>query len=130
MLEMLFIALIGGQPAASPSFACRVVRVSDGDTLKCATGRGVRLAAIDAPEMPGSCQPGRRCAPGDPLRAKAQLARLTLGRIVRCEPVGRSYDRVTAWCSVGGKDLSCAMVKSGNAIRYARHDRERRLCRS
>jgi endonuclease YncB( thermonuclease family) len=118
MLEMLFVTIIAGQSAASPPFACRVVRVSDGDTLKYATGRRVRLAAIDAPEMPGSCQPGRRCAPGDPHRAKAQLACLALGRTARYEPVGRSYDRVAAWCSLGGKDLSCATVKSGNAIRY------------
>lgn len=117
--------------AAPPkgSFSCAVRYVNDGDTFRCADGTRVRLSSIDTPEMPGACRPGRACAPGNPHAAKAALERLITGRTVRCEPVGMSYNRVAAWCSVGGVDLSCAMVRSGHAIRLPQHDRERRLCR-
>lgn len=109
--------------------SCRVVSVTDGDTFRCAEGTRIRLSAIDTPEMPGSCRPGRSCAPGDPYKAKAALARLISGRTVQCEPAGKSYNRVAAWCSVGGMDLSCAMVRSGHAIRLPQFDRQGRLCR-
>ena len=111
------------------SFACTVASVTDGDTFRCSNGVRVRLSSIDSPEMPGSCQPERSCAPGNPYAAKAALARLVAGRTVECEPVGRSYTRIVAWCSVGGQDLSCAMLRSGHAKRLAKFDREERLCR-
>ena len=108
------------------AFTCTVRHVMDGDTFRCSDGRRVRLSSIDTPEMPGSCRPGRTCAPGDPYAAKAALQRLIGGRMVHCEPVGMSYNRVAAWCSVGGQDLSCAMVRSGHAMRLPQYDRERR----
>lgn len=40
-----------------------------------------------------------------------------------------SYNRVAAWCSVNGMDLSCAMVRGGYAVKLVQYDRERRLCR-
>ena len=115
--------------AAAASFACTVASVTDGDTFRCSNGTRIRLSSIDTPEMPGSCQPGRNCAPGNPYAAKAALAGLITGRTVQCEPVGKSYKRIAAWCSVGGQDLSCAMVRSGHAVRLPQHDRQRRLCR-
>ena len=114
---------------AGGTFPCRVQYVTDGDTFRCTSGVRIRLSSIDTPEMPGSCQPGRACAPGDPYAAKAALARLIDGKTVRCEPVGKSYNRVAAWCSVNGIDLSCAMVRSGHAIRLTKFDPEGRLCR-
>jgi endonuclease YncB( thermonuclease family) len=111
------------------SFSCSVRYVTDGDTFRCADGTRVRLSSIDTPEMPGSCRPGRSCAPGDPYAAKATLERLIGGQTVHCEPVGMSYNRIAAWCSVGGVDLSCAMVRSGHAIRLSQYDRRGRLCR-
>lgn len=111
------------------AFSCRVQYVTDGDTFRCSDGVRVRLSSIDTPEMPGSCRPGRACAPGDPYAAKAALQRLIGGRTVRCEPVGMTYNRVAAWCSANGVDLSCAMVRSGHAIRLAQHDKDHRLCR-
>ena len=45
-------------PAATP---CRAAYVIDGDTIACATGPRIRLASIDAPELPGHCRTGRRC---------------------------------------------------------------------
>lgn len=115
--------------ASSSALSCRVVSVTDGDTFRCADGTRIRLAAIDAPEMPGSCQAGRNCAPGNPYKSKAALQRLISGRTVQCVPVGRSYNRIVAWCSIGGQDLSCVMVSSGNAVRLDRYDRQGRMCR-
>ena len=111
------------------AFSCRVQYVTDGDTFRCSNGTRVRLSSIDTPEMPGSCRPGRACAPGDPHAAKAALQRLIDGRTVQCQRVGMSYNRVAAWCSVNGLDLSCAMIRSGHAIRLSQHDKDRRLCR-
>lgn len=115
--------------ATGGSFSCAVRYVTDGDTFRCADGTRVRLSSIDTPEMPGACRPGRTCAPGNPYVAKAALERLIAGRTVQCQPVGTSYNRVAAWCSVGGVDLSCAMVRSGHAIRLPQFDTARRLCR-
>jgi endonuclease YncB( thermonuclease family) len=120
----------GREPRRPPgSFSCTVRSVTDGDTFRCSDGTRIRLSSIDTPEMPGSCRQGRACAPGNPYAAKASLDRLIGGRTVQCEPVGMSYNRVAAWCSVNGVDLSCAMVRSGRAIRLPQHDRNRRLCR-
>ena len=44
-----------------PAFTVRIV---DGDTIH-ACGQRVRLAAIDAPELPGHCNPGMHWTPGD-----------------------------------------------------------------
>jgi endonuclease YncB( thermonuclease family) len=103
--------------------------VHDGDTFRCAEDFKIRLSAIDTPELPGACRPGRQCAPGDPYAAKAALVRLIEGRTISCEHAGKSYDRVAAWCSVGGADLSCAMVSSGHAVVLPQYDRQRRLAR-
>ena len=110
-------------------FTCTVQSVHDGDTFRCTTGDRVRLSSIDSPEMPGACSPGRSCAPGDPYAAKAALEGLIGGRTVQCEPDYRSDDRIAAWCSADGVDLSCAMLRSGHAIRLPQYDAERRLCR-
>lgn len=40
----------------------------------------MRLYAIDAPEMPGACRPGRQCTLGQPR----SLASLTAGMSARC----------------------------------------------
>lgn len=117
------------QPQRNSAFSCVVSYVTDGDTFRCSNGTRVRLSSIDTPEMPGSCRQGRACAPGNPYAAKAALQRLIAGRTVQCQPVGTSYGRVAAWCSVGGMDLSCAMVRGGYAVRLPKLDRERRLCR-
>lgn len=48
------------------TFTCQSVSVIDGDTFNC-DGQRVRMAGIDAPELPGHCRPGRDCTPGDPF---------------------------------------------------------------
>lgn len=95
----------------------------DGDAIRCGSkGRSDRLYAIDAPEMPGACRPGRLCTPGDPFAARDHLRALTAGKAVACEELDRDrYGRRILRCVAGGVDLSCAMVRDGFAVeRYGR----------
>ena len=80
-------------PGASPTgaeshdlFVCTVDSVTDGDTFRCTDGTRIRLSAIDTAERPGSCRPGRNCAPGNPYAAKSALAGMISGRTVKCQP--------------------------------------------
>ena len=129
MSLFLSFLLAAAQSSSGGQFTCPVAYVHDGDTFRCTDGTRIRLSAIDAPEMPGACRPGRSCAPGDPYRAKATLDSMIAGRTVQCLPSGTSYDRVVAWCSINGTDLSCAMLRSGEAIRLAKFDPRGRLTR-
>jgi micrococcal nuclease len=99
------------------AFACAVSWIIDGDTFICRDGRHIRLAGIDAPKLAGHCAAGRHCAPGNAKASLHSLIALAKGREASCEPLGRSYDRVLAFCSVGGADLSCAQLRAGQAIR-------------
>lgn len=103
-------------------FICDLPRAIDGDTLACFDRPArVRLAAIDAPELPGHCHKPRVCTPGDGEAAKALLAQLVARGRVEC--TGTRFDRYgrqLARCSVGKVDLSCTMVLSGQAVqRYS-----------
>jgi endonuclease YncB( thermonuclease family) len=98
------------------SFVCDSPRVTDGDTIRCGVLR-VRLASIDAPELPGHCRRGRTCASGDPFASKANLERMMTGAPTVCRQTDTDhYGRVVALCSAGGRDLSCAQVEGGYAI--------------
>lgn len=104
---------------AAAIFICAMALAIDGDTLRCANvaqaeGR-VRLARIDAPE---------RSEPTGP-RATTAL-RTMLSGPVTCRHVDADprfhgfqaldrYGRIVAFCSVAGRDLSQAMLSSGNA---------------
>ena len=111
----------GGQSYDPRPFSCTVVRVHDGDTFTCASGARIRLQAIDAPEI-GACRGhGGRCVSGDGYASRDALRQLALGQTALCRPSGRSYDRIVALCSVGAVDLSCAQLRSGQAVeRYGR----------
>ncbi len=114
MILLPFLAIVGV-----------VTSVHDGDTLRLADGTRIRLAGIDANEMDGSCHV--TCAARSAVDARDNLRRLALGKTVRVETTGKSYNRVTGWVSVGGRDLSCAQVRGGYAVRWARYDRQGRL---
>lgn len=96
------------------ALTCALIAI-DGDTLRCGAER-IRLLGIDAPEMPGHCQEGRDCAPGDPVASKNALAERAKGPAT-IERIGRDhYDRTLARVRVNGIDLSCAQIQSGHAI--------------
>lgn len=109
-------------------FACALAVAIDGDTLRCKGLGRVRLARIDAPELPGHCHRGRHCAPGDPVASKAALQAL-LRAPVRCKQVDALDDdtterrrdrwgRIVARCAAGDQDLGEAMIAGGYAIRW------------
>lgn len=99
------------------SFSCVMPSVTDGDTIRCGSRR-VRLAGIDAPEMPGHCRPGRECTPGDPFASKDNLSSLIGWSSVQCRQTDTDhYGRTVARCEVKGADLSCRQVEGGFAVR-------------
>ena len=124
--------------AAGASFTCTPVRIWDGDgPIWCAEGPRIRLAGIAAREMDGSCRPGHPCPKASAVKARDHLVRL-IGRRIGVAPSGHILvegeplhcrsggsgkgQRTAAWCSnsrVG--DLSRAMVRSGNALKWERY---------
>lgn len=69
----------------------RVAEVIDGDTVRLADGRSIRLVGIQAPEL----NPGQPEVPPEPYarRARAALAELAAGRTVHLGYGGRRRDR-------------------------------------
>jgi len=95
---------------------------TDGDSLRCGDER-IRLLAIDAPEM-RPCQPaGRVCVPGDPIRSRDSLAKAISVGTVEIERVGKDkYGRTLAIVTVGGVNVSCHQIRTGNAVYVAMWD--------
>ncbi|WP_439545607.1 thermonuclease family protein [Sandarakinorhabdus sp.] len=115
--------------AAAATLMCVAPTHSDGDNMRCRNHKQtMRLYGIDAPEMPGSCRPGRRCVRGDPYASRDYLRRLTRGRAVKCEvrDVDR-YGRSIVNCTADGVNISCAMIAARQAVpRYGKLDCRRR----
>lgn len=121
---------------AQASFACTPVRVWDGDgPIWCAEGPKVRLAAVAAREMDGSCRRGHPCPRASAHAARDELVRLlggargrareghvlVAGPRLRCRSVGVTYGRQAAFCTAPGiGDLGCAMVRSGTVLAWPR----------
>jgi len=121
MLTALLLMLTA--PAA-PGLSCVVV---DGDTLRCGSER-VRLLGIDAPELPGHCQAGRHCAPGDPYASTNSLrSALRQGPITIRRMGADRYGRTLALVRAGRTDLSCWQLSHGQAIYKPYWDTDRAL---
>lgn len=108
-------------PPAPPAAECVVARITDGDTLRCADGRRVRLVGIDAPER--SQRPHGDAA----TRALARLApvgtpvTLETGRVARDR-----FNRVLAFVRLAdGTSVNEQLVGDGYAIRYEGADVDR-----
>jgi endonuclease YncB( thermonuclease family) len=119
--------------ATGSSFPCTVLSVYDGDgPINCAEvdaeGKQVRvrLRGIEAREPDNSCQT-EACPPLSGTAAKAMLERLAVGRL-QCTSFGPSYDRIDASCTnPAGVNVSCELIRTGAAVRWAEYDREQRL---
>jgi endonuclease YncB( thermonuclease family) len=131
MIAVMFAA------AALPAFTCDVIRVHDGDgPLWCRSGEKVRVAGIQAPDF-ASAAPCRRPAArratytcNDRAAARSQqiVSRLTLHKRLACQPVGTSYKRIVARCTLpDGRSLSCAAISAGAAVRWDRYWRQYRM---
>jgi micrococcal nuclease len=108
------------------AFLCLVASITDGDTLRCSDGTRVRIAGIDAPEMPGHCNRGRICTPGDPYAAKASLSTIAQGKSLQCQAVGKSYNRILAHCYINGQSIGCIQVRAHMAV--LRYSEKARVC--
>jgi endonuclease YncB( thermonuclease family) len=97
---------------AAAVFLCASPGVIDGDTLRCQDGTGVRVWGIQAPE---------RHEPAGPAATRA-MTNITRGVDLRCEPKGRSYERVVARCwTPAGRDIAAEMVDQGHAVDWPRY---------
>lgn len=108
----VLVALSASTATAGEEPACVVARVSDGDSLRCADGRKLRLLLVDAPEL--------RQAPFG-ARAADELRRLApTGTVLRLESdvVARDqYRRVLAYAFLGdGRMLNEELARAGFAV--------------
>lgn len=118
-------------------FTCVVIRVHDGDgPLWCRSGQKIRVAGIQAPDFT-SAEPCRRtdgrranytCDDRAAERSQQIVSRLVLGKRLTCLPMGKSYQRVVARCTLpDGLSLSCATIAAGAAVRWDRYWRRYRM---
>jgi endonuclease YncB( thermonuclease family) len=109
--------------ASAAALFCVAPTHSDGDNMRCRNHKEtMRIYGIDAPEMPGSCRPGRRCVQGNPYASRDYLRRLTLGRAVKCavRDIDR-YGRPVVDCTADGINIGCAMIAARQAVpRYGK----------
>jgi micrococcal nuclease len=101
---------------------CRVERVSDGDTIRCAGLGRVRIAGIDAPELHSRCRAERALA----IRSRDRLTWwLASGRVTvhRLGPDRDVYGRLLRDVRVNGVSVGRRMIEEG----FARVWRGRRM---
>lgn len=107
--------------ALAAAFLCIAPVVHDGDGLRCGSER-IRIASIDAPELPDSpkCK-GRRAATAwcdfeAGQRSKEALQSFVLSGPVKVRRVGIDrYGRTLAVVTVNGKDAGAYLVNLGLA---------------
>lgn len=132
------ISFLAAVVAAGTVFTCTPVAVYDGDgPIWCAEGPKIRLAGIAAREMDETCRANQPCPAASAVAARDYLVRLIgtpIGRrpeghilvkaapmVCRSEGSGRGA-RTAAWCGTRRRvDLSCAMVRAGMALRWAKY---------
>jgi len=134
LLAMFAVAVV----PSGVTFSCTPTAVYDGDgPVWCAEGPRIRLAGIAAREMDGTCRSNQPCPNVSAERSRDELVKLVgvpIGRrreghvlvrgpTMRCQSEGDGKGaRTAAWCvSPRGGDLSCAMVRSGWALRWERY---------
>jgi len=135
---MFSLLLLASVVPAGQSFTCTPVAVWDGDgPIWCTEGPHIRLSGVAAREMDGSCSPGHPCPNADPVAARDHLVGLLgspqgrnrSGHILVRGPAmhcvsrgGAGGTRTAAFCtSPRSGDISCAMVRSGLAARWAKY---------
>lgn len=121
-------------------FLCTPVALWDADgPIWCKEGPRIRIAGIAARESDGTCLRNHPCPAMGPQEARqrtieAMGARVTgkrrtghltvTGPMMQCRAYGRSAKRVVASCTVGGRDLGCAIIASGAAVEWPRYWRQ------
>lgn len=99
----------GALPAKGTTFSGVVRYVGDGDGL-CVGPAGrpdrwieIRLADFYAPELHET----------GGVAAKRRLERIAMGKVLACRAGRRSYDRVVAACTLGGRPLGSVLRAAG-----------------
>jgi endonuclease YncB( thermonuclease family) len=130
--------LRAGVVPSGRTFQCTPSAIWDGDgPIWCEEGPKVRIAGVAAREMDGSCRTNQPCPSATAIEARDRLVQLLGGsRGVRpeghiivhsptmiCRSDGSAGgSRTAAWCySPIFGDLSCAVVRTGGAVRWARY---------
>jgi endonuclease YncB( thermonuclease family) len=139
----IYAALVSGQafgqmpsksatplPQPGSNFVCEVTGVHDGDgPIYCTTGVKIRLTAVAARELDGTCTAGHPCPAASAEAATQALWRLVQGQTLRCQATNKTYDRIAAWCwRADGKEVNCEMVRSGTALHWVKYDPDMRIC--
>ena len=123
---------------AGTRFQCTPTAVCDGDgPIWCREGPKLRIAGVAAREIDGTCKATQPCPSVSGVEARDRLVRLFGGArgrrseghvLVRspamtCHSAGPAGGgRTAAWChSTAFGDLSCATVRAGGAVRWARY---------
>lgn len=119
---ILLAALTAPLYALAAPISCKVVAISDGDTLTCLTAERaqikVRLAEIDTPEK---AQPYGQ-------KSKAALSALVFGKQVTLAAQAKDrYGRTVARVSTGGQDANREMVRLGAAWVYRQYSKDKSL---
>lgn len=121
MMKALLFACVAfiSLPAIAEQINCRVVGISDGDTLTCLTAEKhqikVRLAQIDAPEKDQAFG----------QKSRQSLADMTFGKdVVLHRETTDKYGRTVAKVVVAGQDANLQQVSSGMAWVYKEYARE------
>jgi endonuclease YncB( thermonuclease family) len=116
----LLLAAILGAPAAAAEWIIegRVVRITDGDSIKVLDGANVqhkiRLAAIDAPQS------------GQPFgaRSRESLSRLVFDRSVTARCRKRHREREVCKITCGALDINLEQIRAGMAWWYREYAKE------
>ena len=119
---ILLAALTAPLYALAAPISCKVVAISDGDTLTCLTAERaqikVRLAEIDTPEK---TQPYGQ-------KSKAALSALVFGKQVTLAAQAKDrYGRTVARVTAGGQDANREMVRLGAAWVYRQYSKDKSL---
>ncbi len=139
------VAMAAQIAPAGSKFTCTPIRVWDGDgPIWCAEGPKIRLSGIAAREIDGQCKTGHPCPKASGPAARDHLVRLLGGArgtarsghvlvkapTLRCRSEGSGKgSRTAARCRTpAGVDLSCAMVRGGYALPWARYGGHK-ICR-
>lgn len=135
---MILALLAASIVASGQTFTCTPTHIWDGDgQVWCAEGPHLRIAGIAAREMDGTCRTNQPCPAASAIEARDALVQLMGGArgtistghvVVRgprltCRSEGGAGGNMTAaWCRLpSGADLSCAMIKTGTALRWDRY---------
>lgn len=115
-LRLIALLLCAAATPAAAGLSCKVVGVSDGDTITALCPGNervkVRLAEIDAPEK---AQPFG-------ARSKQSLSDLCFGRTARIDDRGRDrYGRTIGRVACAGTDANAEQVRRGLAWVYDRY---------